>query len=117
MGMRLPVCVGIVVLASGLLSSCASGNQIVSDCVSRYDVVASAPTSKKLETATLAYAEQGPVASLRTQARGDDVGAGDQDAVRVVDLLDRSGRRLVQVDIWRTDAGAWRAGAWQQCID
>ena len=32
-------------------------------------------------------------------------------------LLDRKGRRLAQVDVWRTDAGGWRAGAWSQCID
>ena len=52
-------------------------------------------------------------------ARGDDVGAGsgDEDVVRVVDLLDRRGRRLVQVDVWQTDAGAWRAGVWGQCTD
>jgi hypothetical protein len=65
----------------------------------------------------LSYAERGHVASVRTQARGDDIGAGDQDVVRVVDLLDRNGRRLVQVEVWRTDAGSWRAGAWGQCID
>src|SRR3954453_10227444 len=47
----------------------------------------------------------GPVASLRTQARGHDVGAGDQEAVRVVDLVDRNGRRLVHVDVWRAGGG------------
>jgi hypothetical protein len=35
----------------------------------------------------------------------------------VVDLLNRNGRRLVQVDVWRTSAGAWRAGVWGQCTD
>jgi hypothetical protein len=65
----------------------------------------------------LGYKERGPVASLRTQARGHDVGAGDQDAVRVVDLLTTKGRRLVQVDVWRTEAGGWRAGVWSQCTD
>ncbi len=62
----------------------------------------------------LGHKERGPVTSLRTQARGDDVGAGDQNAVRVMDLLNRNGRRLVQVDVWRTEVGAWRAGAWSQ---
>lgn len=70
-----------------------------------------------LKDAMLSYDERGPVASLRTQARGHDVGAGDQDAVRVVDLLNRNGRRLAQADVWRTEAGAWRAGVWSQCID
>lgn len=65
----------------------------------------------------LGYEERGRVASVRTQARGDDVGAGNQNAVRVVDLLNRNGRRLVQVDVWRTDAGSWCAGVWNQCID
>jgi hypothetical protein len=70
-----------------------------------------------LQAAMLGYEERGSVASLRTQARGHDVGAGDQDAERVVDLLNRNGRRLAQADVWRTDAGAWRAGIWNQCID
>jgi hypothetical protein len=65
----------------------------------------------------LGYRERGTVASLRTQARQHDVGAGNQEAVRVVDLLNRNGRRLVQVDVWRTKAGAWRSGEWNQCID
>jgi hypothetical protein len=65
----------------------------------------------------LGYEGRRPVASLRTQARGEDVGAGDEDAVRVVDLLNQQGDRLVQVDVWRTAAGSWRAGVWSQCID
>ena len=85
--------------------------------MSRYEPVASAPTWASLKDEMLAHKEGGTVASLRTQARGPDVGAGDQDAVRVVDLLNRSGRRLVQVEVWRTDNGAWRAGVWSQCID
>ena len=70
-----------------------------------------------MKEAMLRDKKWGRVASVRTQARGDDVGAGDQDAVRVVDLLNRTRRRRVQVDVWRTDAGAWRAGAWRQCTD
>jgi hypothetical protein len=85
--------------------------------VSHYETVANAPTWAGLKDAMLGYKERGRVVSVRTQARGNDVGAGDQDAVRVVDLLNRNGRRLVQVDVWRTDAGGWRAGAWSQCID
>lgn len=85
--------------------------------MSRYEPVASAPTWDALKDAMRGYGERGPVASLRTQARGHDVGAGARKAVRVVDLLDRDGRRLLQVDVWRTGTGAWRAGAWEQCID
>ena len=116
MGMTTCVRLGLVVLTFGLLSACASTTE-GGDCVSHYNPVASAPTWERLQDAMLDYKERGRVASLRTQARGNDVGAGDRDAVRVVDLLNRNGRRLVQVDVWRTDAGAWRAGAWSQCID
>jgi hypothetical protein len=117
MGMTASVRLGLVVLACGVLSGCAGSTEGGGDCVSHYDPVASAPTWGGLKDAMLGYKERGRVASVRTQARGDDVGAGDQDAVRVVDLLNRNGRRLVQVDVWRTDAGAWRAGVWKQCID
>jgi hypothetical protein len=116
MGMTASARLGFAALACGLLSACA-GTTEGGDCLSHYNPVASAPTWEGLKAAMLAYKERGRVASVRTQARGDDVGAGDQAAVRVVDLLNRNGRRLVQVDVWRTDAGAWRAGVWSQCID
>jgi hypothetical protein len=116
MGMTASVRLGLAALACGLLSACA-GTTEGGDCLSHYNPVASAPTWEGLKAAMLDYKERGRVASMRTQARGDDVGAGDRAAVRVVDLLNRNGRRLVQVDVWRTDAGAWRAGIWSQCID
>jgi hypothetical protein len=116
MGMTASVRLGLAALACGLLSACA-GTTEGGDCLSHYNPVASAPTWEGLKAAMLDYKERGRVASVRTQARGHDVGAGDQAAVRVVDLLNRNGRRLVQVDVWRTDAGAWRAGLWSQCID
>ncbi|WP_123390388.1 hypothetical protein [Nocardioides aurantiacus] len=64
----------------------------------------------------LANTDWGQVASLRTQALGDaaDNEQSDEDVVRVVDLLDRKDRRLIQVDVWRADAG-WLAGVWRQC--
>jgi hypothetical protein len=104
---------GLALLACGTLSSCTgtTSSDGGGDCVSHYDPVASASTWDGLKGAMLGYKERGRVVSVRTQARGDDVGAGDQDAVRVVDLLHRSGRRLVQVDVWRTDAGGWRLEA------
>ena len=116
MDMTVPVRMGLAVLVCGMLTACA-GTTDGGDCVSQYDSVANAPTWEGLKDAMLSYQERGRVASMRTQARGRDVGAGDRAAVRVVDLLDRNGRRLVQVDVWRTDAGAWRAGIWSQCID
>ena len=109
---------GLAILACSVASACAAGTtEVLSDCVSRYHRVAGAPTWDGLKDAMLNYKEWGPVASVRIQARGDDVGAGDQNAVRVVDLLNRNGRRLIQVDVWRTDTGAWRAGDWGQCTD
>jgi hypothetical protein len=116
MGVRSSVRIGLAVVACGVLGACA-GTTDSGDCVSYYDAVASAPTWDALKDAMMENDEWGRVASIRTQARGHDVGAGDQEAVRVVDLLNRNGRRLVQVDVWRTDAGAWSAGAWNQCID
>jgi hypothetical protein len=86
MGMTASVRLGLAALACGLLSACA-GTTEGGDCLSHYNPVASAPTWEGLKAAMLAYKERGRVASVRTQARGDDVGAGDQAAVRVVDLL------------------------------
>jgi hypothetical protein len=117
MGMTAPVRMCLAVLACGMLSACAGTTEGGGDCVSHYEPVASAPTWRALKDAMLGYKERGAVASVRIQARGDDVGAGNQDAVRVVDLLNRNGRRLTQVDVWRTEAGALRAGVWSQCID
>jgi hypothetical protein len=116
MVMTASVRMALAVLACGFLTACA-GTTEGGDCVSRYHTVASAPTWDRLTDAMLDYREWGAVASVRTQARGDDVGAGDRDAVRVVDLLNRNGRRLIQVDVWRTHAAAWRAGVWSQCTD
>src|SRR3954453_14232723 len=117
MDMTALVPTSLAVLACAIVGACAGAQHGGGDCVSHYDPVARAPTWAGLKDAMLRYQEQGRVASVRTQARGHDVGAGDQDAVRVVDLLDRKGQRLVQVDVWRTDTGAWRAGAWGQCTD
>src|SRR5687767_8119383 len=96
MGMTASVQAGLAVVACAILSACAGTTEGGGDCVSHYGSVASAPTWEGLKDAMLSYQERGRVASVRTQARGDDVGAGDQDAVRVVDLLDRNGQRLVQ---------------------
>ena len=123
MGMTSPVRLGLAVLASVVLSGCGSsdGGGVSagdgSECVSFYDAVAAAATWADLRDAMLTSTKFGRVTSVRTQARGHDVGAGNHDAVRVVDLLNRNGHRLVQADVWRTDTGTWRAGVWNQCTD
>jgi hypothetical protein len=98
MSMKGSVRLIVAALACMCLSSCSSttgstgGN---GDCESQYDDVASAPTWAGLKNAMLGSTDRGRVASIRIQADGVDVGAGDQDAVRVVDLLGRNGRRLI----------------------
>lgn len=106
-------------LASGCSGSTVEG-EIVGDegCDSAYDPVARAPSWPALERGMLAYdGGRRPVTAVRVQERGHDLGYGAEDVVRVVDLLDRTGRRVVQVDVWRTPDGGWRAGVWMQCID
>jgi hypothetical protein len=120
MGMTTSVPRIVPIFACALLSACTggtTGSTEGGDCVSHYEPVARASTWNALKEAMLHYTDRGPVASVRTQAVGHRVGAGNQDAVRVVDLLNRHGRRLVQVDVWRTQGGGWRAGVWSQCID
>lgn len=120
MGMTASVRPGLAALTCAVLTACGAHTTVSDsegDCVSHYDPVASAPTWTALKEAMKDDEGWGRVASVRTQARGEDVGAGDEKAVRVVDLLDRKGRRLVQVEAWRTTSGAWRAGVWNQCTD
>lgn len=107
----------LILAGCALVVGCASDETGPSDCVSHYDTVATAPTWKELRAELLASEKHGRVDSVRTVARGPDVGAGDEEVVRVVALADRGGRTLTQVDVWRTDAGTWRAGVWMQCID
>jgi hypothetical protein len=117
-----PLRLGVALLACSSLSACSGGDEGVlgdgGDCTSHYELVASAGTWAGLKEAMLANEDWGRVASLRTQARGEeaDSGPGHEKVVRVMDLLDGKGRRLIQVDVWRTGEG-WRAGAWSQCID
>ena len=102
------------------LGACAGSPEsgLDGDCVSRYSSVGRGHTWPELRSAMLDNTDWGRVASLRTQERGPGVvGAGRDDVVRVVDLLSSKGRRLAQADVWRTDAGAWRAGVWSQCTD
>jgi hypothetical protein len=124
MDMSVPLRSSIALVACSLaVTACSSGEVGVSsgddsDCTSHYVPVASADTWAGLKEGMLANEDWGRVASLRTQARGEDVdsGLGDEEVVRVMDLLNRKGQRVIQVHVWRTDGG-WRAGAWSQCID
>ena len=122
MSVPIPLRLSVALLAGALLVACSGGGNGVDerdpDCTSHYEPVASAGSWAGLKEAMLSNDDWGRVAALRTQARGDeaDGGPGDKEVVRVMDLLDRRDRRLVQVDVWRTDTG-WSAGAWSQCID
>ena len=104
---------GPVLLGCGPTGGTIAGG----DCTSGYQVVAEASSWPGLQTAVLDSSDWGDVEAIRTQAQGVDVGAGNQDAVRVIDLLDPAGRRLAQADVWRTPGGGWRAGVWGQCTD
>ncbi len=107
----------MVAPAALLLGGCASTDTGGGDCSSHYEPIAGAPTWGALKQAMLDAEDWGRVASLRTQSRGEDIDGRGVQVVRVVDLLDRDGRRLVQAEVWRTDDDAWAAGAWSQCID
>ena len=121
MGMTASVRMGLAVLVCGTLSACASDTNGGVDCASRPDPVASASTWDGLKDAMLDYTERGRLVSVRTQARGesarDALHVSDRHVMRVVDLLSRNGRLLVQVEIRRTDAGVWRADVLSQCTD
>ncbi|WP_296601462.1 hypothetical protein [Nocardioides sp.] len=103
-----------------LVAGCSStepGTGGGGDCESHYSGVTMAPTWAELKTKLLASEEWARTASARVQHRGTDIGVGDEDVVRVVDLLNAQGRRVVQLEVWRTADGGWSAGAWSQCID
>lgn len=120
MGMAASVRMGLAVLACGTLSACAGDTSGGVEC-ERPDPVANAPTWDRLKDAMLGYTGRGRVVSVRTQARGpsarDALHVSDRHVRRVVDLLNRNGRRLVQVKVTRTDAGVWRADVLSQCTD
>lgn len=120
MGMTPSGRTGFAVLACAMLTACGASTTVSdfgSDCVSHHDAVARASTWKHLQSKMMKNEDWGSVAAVRTQSRGGDLSAGEQEVVRVVDLLSRSGRRLIQVEIWRTPAGGWSAGVWKQCTD
>ena len=118
MSMTASLRLGLAVLACGVLTACETSDRSGDpNCVSHYSPVGTARSWAGLQTAMLSNRDWGRVTSVRTQARGTGVGAGGKDVVRVVDLLNRKGKRLIQADVWKTETGAWRAGVWEQCTD
>jgi hypothetical protein len=110
----------LLLLLLPLLAGCLSVDSSVdSGCTSSYRRIADADSWSALRAAMIGHDDgRGRTASLRVHDRGRDLAPSHgEDVVRVVDLLDRRGRRLVQVNVWRTGDGGWAAGAWQQCID
>lgn len=108
----------LVLAALVALAGCGTSGGTAIDCSSYYIEVGRGHTWPDLVEAVRADRTRwGVVASVRVQARGHDVGVGGRRAVRVIDLLDRHGKRLIQADVWRTPDGGWRAGVWSQCID
>lgn len=103
-----------------LLVGCLStepGSGSGGDCESSYSEVVQAPTWQALKDELVGSDSWPRAVAVRVQEQGTDIGVGDEDAVRVVDLLDDKGRRVVQLEVWRTDDAAWSAGSWSQCID
>ncbi|MFN8195400.1 MAG: hypothetical protein U0R80_14085 [Nocardioidaceae bacterium] len=112
---RLAVAASLLVLST---ACSAEPTESDPDCTSQYLDVLSSSSWAGLKDEMLQYDERGQVASVRIQEEGQGLIDGrGQNVVRVVDLLSREGRRLVQVDVWRTDGGGWSAGRWSQCID
>lgn len=110
-----PVVVGCLLL--GGCSSTETGTDHGGDCESFYSDVTEAATWPALKDALLDSGQWSRAVSVRVQERGTDIGVGDQDVVRVVDLLSEKGRRVVQLEVWRIADGGWSAGSWNQCID
>jgi len=112
--------VAVALLVSLLVSGCSStetGTGNGGDCESFYSDVTEAATWTALKDALLAADSWPRATSVRVQDRGTDIGVGNEDVVRVVDLLNANGRRVIQLEVWRTADGGWSAGAWNQCID
>src|SRR3954449_10245746 len=96
-----------MVLGAPFLVACSS-TTTGDDCSSHYDVIA--------EAAGRAEVRDAVVDGAVPRARSTRV-QGHHDGKTTVDVLDRRGRRLMQVDVFRGDDGVWVAGRWAQCID
>lgn len=111
---------GRLVIGCLLLGGCSStetGTGHGGDCESFYSDVTEAATWPALKDELLASDSWPRAVSVRVQERGTDIGVGNEDVVRVIDLVSDKGRRVAQLEVWRTADGGWSAGAWNQCID
>lgn len=100
----------IVVLAVllPLLSGCLG--TIESHCTSHYERVVDAPTKAALRKALLE-----DVSPRVRSLRQFDKDTSDDKVF--VNLLNRKGRVVMSLEMWRRDDGTWTAQQWSQCID
>jgi len=101
---------GVIALCL-LLSACSTGHGTSShdpNCTSHYEPIADASSWPALK-ADLRANVASRVRSVRV--------VGHEDDKRVVSLLNRRERVVMQVDAWRTSDGTWVAQRWSQCID
>lgn len=110
---------GVVVTVgvAGCSNTPAAQRSPDADCGSGYRRVATAPSwpqlAHKLQTTTTIF---GQAAGVRTVQSGDDLtGAGGHRVDRVVDLLNRRGHRLIQLEVWREGEHTWRASYFAAC--
>lgn len=82
-------------------------------CESHYEDVVVADSRRALERDLVSDV---PGGRLRIQGRGP--AAGDRSiSADIVDVLNKRGGRVMQVDVFRQPDGRWFAGQWSQCID
>ncbi len=86
-----------------------------SSCDSGYHLVATAPTWRRLADELADYEDQGHVAGVRTVERGNLTDSTGHHVDRYVDLVDRRGRRVLQVEVWRERDHTWRASYFLAC--
>ena len=92
-----------------LLAGCLSGGgTTVDDCTSSYRRVAHAPRLGALKGDLTNH--------VPPSRRSIDV-ADHHGGKRTINVLDRRGRPIMSVDVWRLPDDSWTARKWRQCID
>lgn len=89
---------------------CAGSSSDDGDCTSHYEPVAQAPTKASLKH-TLLHDVDPRVRSLKV------IDEDPSDDKVIVNLLNRRGRVVMSLDVWRREDGTWTAEQWSQCID
>lgn len=97
---------GVPLLAGCLSDEAGTGNG--GDCESHYQLVADAPTLQALKAKL--------VSEYLPAARSARV-VDQHDGKKVVSVLNRKDRIIMQVDVWQESGGSWTAQEWLQCID